>query len=62
MTMEDCVELVDITGQDRTKTPERSFEGLAATQSWTEVAKRGRNKTRSKSGKINAHDKCILEY
>jgi hypothetical protein len=51
MTMEDCVELVDITGQDRTKTPERSFEGHAATQSWIEVVKRGRNKTRSKSGK-----------
>jgi hypothetical protein len=51
MTLIDCVEPVELSGQDKIETSERSFEDHDTAQSWTEVVKRGRNKTRSKSEK-----------
>jgi hypothetical protein len=51
MTLIDCVEPVEFSGQDKIETSERSFEDHDTAQSWTEVVKRGRNKTRSKSEK-----------
>jgi hypothetical protein len=44
-------------------TPEFSIKGNE-NLTWTEVVRRGkdRNKYRSRSDKINANDRCILEY
>jgi hypothetical protein len=52
MNIEDCVGLVDKHNLDNCNTPDKSFEDHSSAQSWTEVVKRGRNKTRSKSEKI----------
>jgi hypothetical protein len=58
----DCGEPVELSRHVKHETPERSFEDQATAQAWTEVVKKGRNKTRSKSEKINTHDRHILEY
>jgi 23S rRNA maturation mini-RNase III len=62
LNMDDCAELVDEYNHNQAKTLERSLEDHSLAQSWTEVVKRGKNKTRSKSEKINFHDRRILEY